>query len=341
MNEKYKFSTTRESVESSKLSKNEIKTINDLGLTVEDLNKLLVGPHFAEGSYALIFDLPNDGSEQKIAMKAWKNPDVNPERAKHENATLRLLRMRKSREAPRLAGYLKSSAILFEEKIEGVPIENVDKIIVGQLAEILAKIHSIELNAYGKPLAKRKKGSQMDYLNDEIGKLNESLISISNSQETMSSVEQAIFKIKSEAVKKSDAFQGDKFNLIHFDLNRNNILQSNNSNEIILIDWEQASAGDNAMDVAKMFLKLNFDEEQKKDFLADYKKNLSKKDEYLEDRLDVYEPLVLINSILWRLRVLSNPPSQEYSKAEKIFYVRVKKGFDSEINNLQEFLNNK
>ena len=87
-----------------------------------------------------------------------------------------------------------------------------------------------------------------------------------------------------------------------------------------------------------MFLKLNLNEEQKKDFLAEYQKRLSKKDEYFEYRLDIYEPLVLINSVLWRLRVLNSPPSQRFSEAEKNFYVRVKKGFDSEINNLQEFL---
>ena len=72
-------------------------------------------------------------------------------------------------------------------------------------------------------------------------------------------------------------FCGNDFTLIHFDLNRNNILRSNNSNKIILIDWEQASAGDSAMDIAKLFLKLNFNDVQKKDFLVEYEKKLFQK----------------------------------------------------------------
>ncbi|MDP2766247.1 MAG: hypothetical protein Q8O41_02185, partial [Candidatus Methanoperedens sp.] len=128
MNEHYKFSETRNPIENAELSENEIKTINNLGLTFEDLQKLLGCQHIAEGSYALIFELPN--IDQKVVAKAWKNPKYDSERAKNENAALRLLRMRNSKEAPRLKGYLKSATILFEEKIKGSPIENFDKITI-------------------------------------------------------------------------------------------------------------------------------------------------------------------------------------------------------------------
>ncbi|MBU4455496.1 phosphotransferase, partial [Patescibacteria group bacterium] len=318
MNEHYKFSETRDPVESSELSENEIKTINNLGLTFEDLQKLLGGPHFAEGSYALIFELPN--SDQKIIAKAWKNPKLDSERAKHENAALRLLRVRNFKVAPRSMGYLKSAAILFEEKIEGSPIENFDKITINQLAETMAKIHSIELNAYGKPLTQRRKGTQMDCLNDALEKLCKDLSLLLNPPEIISLVEQAVNKTENEAKKKPDAFQNNNFTLIHFDLNCNNILRSKNSDKIILIDWEQASVGDNAMDIAKLFLKLNFNEEQKNEFFIEYEKKLSKKDEYFQNRLEIYEPLVLINSILWRLRVLRDAPQQASSDNEKQFY---------------------
>jgi hypothetical protein len=173
MNEHYKFSETRNPIKSAGLSENEIKTINNLGLTFEDLQKLLKSQPLAEGSYALIFELPSN--DQKIVAKVWKNPKHDPERAGHENIALRLLRMRNSREAPRSMGYLKSATIIFEEKIEGDPIENFDKITINQLAETVAKIHSIELNAYGKPLARRKRGTQMDYFNNELGRLRKAL----------------------------------------------------------------------------------------------------------------------------------------------------------------------
>jgi thiamine kinase-like enzyme len=336
MNEHYKFSEVRNPVKRAELSENEIKTISNLGLTFEDLEKLLNGSHLVEGSYALIFELPN--SNKKVIAKVWKNPKDDSGRAKHENAALRLLRMRNSKEAPRSIGYLKSATILFEEKIEGSPIKNFDKITIDQLAEAIAKIHSIKLKAYGKPLSRRRKGTQMSYLNGELEKLRENLSFLTDSPETISLVKQSINKIENEAKGKPDAFQGNNFTLIHFDLNRNNILRSNDSNQIILIDWEQASAGDNAMNIAKLFLKLNFNEEQKKEFFVEYEKKLSKKDGYFKDRLEVYEPLVLVNSILWRLRALRDAPRQTSSINEKQFYDRVKNNLDHELINLQNFL---
>lgn len=102
-------------IDQLEFSANEIKTIKNLGLTPEDLQKLLDGQSFAEGSYALIFELPN--SDPKIIAKAWKNPKYDSDRAKHENVALRLLRLRNSNEVPRSMGYLKSATILFEEKI--------------------------------------------------------------------------------------------------------------------------------------------------------------------------------------------------------------------------------
>jgi thiamine kinase-like enzyme len=336
MNEQYKFSETRTPINQSELSANEVKTLDNLGLTFEDLEKLLGEPHFAEGSYAIIFDLPSD--EQKNIAKVWKNPKQDSGRAKHENVALRLLRLRNSGEAPKVAGYLKSAGILFEEKIEGNPIETFDKITVGQLAETVSMVHSIELNAYGKPLTQRKKGTKMDYLSSELGKLRENLSLLDDSIGMKSLIEQAIDKIESEANQKAESFQGNDFTLIHFDLNRNNILRSNISNKIILIDWEQASAGDNAIDVAKLFLKLDFDDEQKEGFLAKYVEGFSKTDEYFNDRLRAYEPVVLVNSILWRLRVLRDIPPHASSINEKQFYARVKNNLDKELVVLKKYL---
>ena len=335
MNEQYKFAESRKSVDQLEFSDSEMKTINNLGLTFEDLQKLLAGPSFAEGSYALIFEL--SGDEQKVVAKVWKNPKQDSERAEHENVALRLLRMRNFEEAPRSKGFLKSATILFEEKIEGRPIENFDKITIDQLAETLAKIHSIELNAYGRPLTRRIKGTKMDFLNDELNRLRMALISSPQQSEIISSIELALNKTENEAKKKPEAFQDDNFTLIHFDLNSNNILRSTD-NRIVIIDWEQASAGDNAMDIAKLFLKLNFNEGQRKEFLAEYEKNISRKDEYFEGRLETFEPLVLVNSILWRLRVLKDAPQHSSSVNEEQFYARVKNNLDKELEALKKYL---
>lgn len=248
MNEQYKFAETKNLIDQLEFSAKEIKTINNLGLTPKDLQKLLDGQSFAEGSYALIFELPD--SDLKVITKAWKNPKQDSERAEHENVALRLLRMRKSEEIPQLKGFLKSATIFFKEKIEGKPIENFDKITIDQLAETLAKIHSIELNAYGRSLTRRKKGTKMDFLNDEFNRLRVALFSSPEQSEIILSIKMAIDKTENEAKKNPEAFQDNNFTLIHFDLNCNNILRSNISNKIILIDWEQASVRDNAMDIA-------------------------------------------------------------------------------------------
>lgn len=204
MNEQYKFAETKNSIDQLEFSANEIKTIKNLGLTPEDLQKLLDGQSFAEGSYALIFELPD--SDPKVIAKVWKNPKQDSERADHENVALRLLRIRKSKGTPQLKGFLKSATILFEEKIEGKPIENFDKATIKQLAEAIAKVHSINLNSYGKPLTQRKKGTQMDYLNGELEKLRDYLSLLPDSTGTKLLIEQSINKTESEAKKKPEAF---------------------------------------------------------------------------------------------------------------------------------------
>lgn len=338
MNEQYNFLQSREQIKKTELSENELETISKLGLTFDDLNKLINGSAMAEGSYALIFELPT--SEPKILAKVWKNPKDDALRADHENVALRLLSLRKSEEAPHTMGYLESATILFEEKIEGNFIENFDKTAINQLAETLSKIHSIELNAYGKPLTKRKKGTQKDYFDSELEKLHVKLDFLSGlgQSEVLSLIEQSIDKIEKETKDKFESFNASDFTLIHFDLNRNNILRSNDNSKIIIIDWELASAGDSAMDIAKMFLKLNFNEKQKSDFLLEYEKNILKIDDYFEDRLEAYCPLVLINSILWRIGVLKNVPEESSNTNENEFYNRVKDNLDKETTQLNEFL---
>ena len=79
---------------------------------------------------------------------------------------------------------------------------------------------------------------------------------------------------------------------------------------------------------------------KKKIFLLNMKKNFSKKDEYFQDRLNTHEPLVLVNSILWRLRVLKDAPEITSSINEEQFFDRVRKNLDHELHDMQNFLKN-
>ena len=136
-------------------------------------------------------------------------------------------------------------------------------------------------------------------------------------------------KIKNKAEKSSVAFSSTNFTLVHFDLNKNNILYSKKDGAPIIIDWEQASAGDGAMDIAKLFLKSGFDADQKSDFLKTYESHQVDDQSHFQERLKAYEPFVLINSIIWRLGVLRDMPQQMTSD---------KTNFDKEIKTLKDFV---
>lgn len=336
MNEYHTFSGESESFEKLALTEDEADTITELGLTPEDLFNLLNGPHLAEGSYALIFELPDSNSQ--LIAKAWKNPKNDSERAANENVALRLLRIRDFKNAPKLKGYLESSKILFEEKIEGAPIEQFDKDIIERLAVALANLHSIKLNKYGKPLAERKRGTRLDYLRDGTETLRGIASSFSDQPDTIELINQLLDKMENQAAEAGDAFSDTNFTLIHFDLNKGNILYSKKEERLALVDWEQASAGDNAMDIAKLFFKSKFDSDQKQEFLTQYESHLKGKDLSLQDRIQVYESFVLVNSILWRLGVLKNEPQQRSSESEKKFYNNVKINLDKELETLEESL---
>ena len=335
-NEHYTFSGDAESFEELALTEEEESVIKRLGIAPEDLRKLLTARPFAEGSYALLFELP--GNYSNIVAKAWKNRKHDSERGVNENVALRLSRIRGFKNAPQLKGYLQPSTILFEEKIEGETVKQFDKDHIERLALALADLHSIKLNAYGRPFTKRKKGTCMNYLLDGIETLHKIAEPLAGQTEAMELINRSLDKIKNMANKSNDAFLSTNFTLIHFDLSKNNILYSKKDGAPVIIDWEQASAGDNAMDIAKLFLKSTFDTVQKQDFLKVYESYQTKKDPYFQERLKVYEPFVLINSILWRLGVLRDMPQQMSSDNEDQFYNRVKINLDEEVEILKSFV---
>lgn len=336
MNERYRFSSENESLGGLDLTEEEEGIITRLGITPDDFRKLLTDGPFAEGSYALLFDSPTADSD--LVAKVWKNPRHDSRRAANENASLRLLRIRDFKNAPKIRGYLQPSTILFEEKIEGEVVEEFSNEQIDRLAVALADLHSIKLNAYGKPFMERKLGSRMDYLLDGVETLHKIVEPFSEQVEVTELIDRALDKVVIMANGSRDAFLATNFTLIHFDLNKNNILFSKNDGAPVIVDWEQASSGDNAMDVAKLFLKSDFDEDQKKEFISAYGRHSDGDDPYFEERLKVYELFVLVNSIIWRLGVLRDMPQQVASENEDQFYSRVKVNFDHEVGVLSNLL---
>ena len=333
--EHYTFLSETKPFEELALTERECRTIEKLGMSPDDLRKLLDGQPFAEGSYALLFDLPGDPT---TVAKAWKNRGRDSGRGANENIALRLLRIRRFKSAPEIKGYLQPSTVLFEGKIEGKTVKDFDRDQIERLALALVDLHSIELNAYGKPLTKRKVGTLMDYLLDGIETLHQIAKPFDSQHEVTEIINRSLDKIKSQAEKTTDVFSGTNFTLIHFDLNKNNIIYANKDGDPIIVDWEQASAGDSAMDVAKLFLKSNFNANQKQNFLNVYESYQAKSDPHFHERLDIYDKFVLINSIIWRLGVLHDKPEQMTLDNEVQFYNRVQVNFDREIETLKTFI---
>ncbi len=116
----------------------------------------------------------------------------------------------------------------------------------------------------------------------------------------------------------------------YFDLNPGNILYSRENQQVTIIDWEQASAGDSAMDIAKFFLKSKMTLAEKQKFLASCQSHLPLQDPHFEERLRVYEFFVLANSLLWRLRVLRDMPQHASSDNERAFHQRVQENLEKE-----------
>ena len=318
------------------LAPNEVRILAGLGITSDDLAGLLHEKPFAEGSYAMLFEPKNNNLN--LVVKAWKNPSRDAARASNEHVALRLLRRGSTVHVPRVRGFVQSSAVLLEEKALGERFEQPDAEAVGHLADALASLHSIMLNKYGDTLHERKPGTRLDLLLERVASLRERASSFPGGAETVHLILRALNAIERDVRTTPEAFSSRSFTLVHFDLNPGNILYAKQAGAITLIDWEQASAGDNAMDIAKLFLKCRFSAEQRRVFLAHYEPALRERDSSFETRLSAYELYAIANSLLWRLRVLKDQPERPLPEGETQFYDRVESNFKQETTALAAML---
>ena len=278
-------------------SKSEIERLSLLGITLEDLKKLFKS-ETRQGHNAFVFSM----EEKNIIAKKNKKMQnsISP-----EYAVLRVLQINDFKHTPAPIFFVRSEEILFEEQIDGhsVDLNNSDNI--EKLAVVLANLHSIEFEKYGKPFSQRKRGNKWDnllYNFDLLESVWKKLFKEIPKEEQlvdMSFFLEYLAQFKDNAERNKNNFQGDKFSLIHFDLHPENIIERDDES-IVLVDWGNASIGDNAMDIAKLFLKCNFNNDQEKSFFDNY----SFKDDDLQARVKIYMPLVILNSIAWRLSVL-------------------------------------
>ena len=142
-----------------------------------------------------------------------------------------------------------------------------------------------------------------------------------------------------EKVRNSEKdFSKSSFSLIHYDLNPDNILQEKENN-ILFLDWRQALIGDRAMDIAKLFYKNYLSEEQKELFFNTYKQEID--DPTIYKRTKIYEPLIRLGSILWRLRLLNIDIEKQPIIKKNVDIDLVKERLKDDFKYLSSFIQNK
>ncbi len=274
-----------------------------LGLTPEDIEKL-ENPDKG-GTSSMVYFIERGG--KKMAIKKGVGTDPY-EGSAREYIILRLLARRGGKKvAPSPRYYNENKDILITELIEGETIENLTDKDLEDIASALATVHQPEFNNFGLPFQKRKNGSQYDRLTEQIDFLDNWFAEMSpiirgRGEEFASKLEKIKELFFQRAKEAKNFFTENSFSLIHYDLNPSNIMKDSEG-QVIFLDWRQASIGDRATDVAKFFYKNYLNSGQQKTFLNAYSKIIH--DPHLEERVRIYDPLIRIGSILWRLRFLN------------------------------------
>jgi len=282
------------------------KKLLELGLGVKEIEELKHSDMGGTSSSVFIVET----KKEKIAVKRGVavDPELNSQR---EYVFLRLLKKRGGEKiAPEPYYQNKKSDILVMEAVEGEPILELGDKDIADIAGKMAFVHKPEFSRPGIPFEERKEATQyermleqIDFLEKWFGEMEHFIKNEDfGDSDSLDKIKKAKSQIIQEAYSARDLFNKSSFSLIHYDLSPGNIIR-NKSGNILFLDWRQASIGDRAMDIAKLFYKQSMNENQRKTFFDAY---LSKiEDSNLPERTAIYYPLIRLASLLWRLRFLN------------------------------------
>ena len=315
--------------ESSEIDREKLQ---ELGVNLEDLDDQ---KNVVAGTSSLVYFV--DGRDGELVVK--KGKDVDPAlTAEREYAFLKLLKMRGGEKFfPDVYYYNNVFDVLISEKIQGEKVSGeFDDHEIEEIAEIVSKLHKPEFSRPGLPGKKREEKTQYEYLIEQTQFLEKwyrdvqgKFSSVGISGEDIKTIEKVKQRLLGSLSESEESFQNKSFSLIHYDLNPENIVKTKDG-KMVILDWRQASIGDRAMDVAKLFMKSNFSQTQKKLFLEKYEDTV--KDSTIEKRIDVYYPLIRLASLLWRVRFMTKDVKRhpEVGKGinRKLFFQRMSEDID-------------
>jgi len=282
-----------------------IGDLGDIGLDENRIDQLNYS--ISTGTASRVCIIKNN--QVKIVIKKGIRTDANIN-ALREFSILRLLSMRSSEKHFPTPFYVDiEKDIIIMEWIDGEVVNTLDNEGIVQIAQALSIIHQTEYKKPGLPFFTRKKTNQLNRLQNQIEFLESRFTSVGhlisrenlNSKNPQTDLMEAKIRITARITRSQSAFLGCSFSVIHYDINPTNTLRTSDDS-IVFIDWGQSSIGDRAMDIAKFFYKFNIDEVGQRVFFGEYLRWI--KDNDLIERSGVYYPLVIFNSLLWRLRFL-------------------------------------
>lgn len=226
-----------------------------------------------------------------------------PEKSKKEFNSLKAIEPLKISPKPIFLG--KNFIIL--EYVEGIPFTNkkITSSFIINLAKLVAKLHSFHTD-FSLPIEESKVTNKE--MNDWLKNLKENL-----KNTTLLSI---ILKTKKELEKEQQLLKKlgkIPFVIAHGDICEQNILKTKKG--LVLIDFEDLSLKDSADEIAKIFVDFGvpFNKSQKKLFLKEYFK--IKKDNNLEERIKIYEKLILFIIFVWSIDYVLRIKNKEMHKS--------------------------
>ena len=285
------------------------------------------------------FEVISKKSEEiKVLRTSFK---VSKDRINHESQILDFLKKLEIEDVPRKLYYIKDSSIkqpiLVETHIgeEDIDANSLNSDQVKDLAEMLAKIHSVDSKKYNRFMDEEKPiTSSLGYeFREDFKKYSKK--PFEEYKELVEEVDERVLKFynKQKALVREaeNTDEEVEWRMCHGDISDN--LRVNKDGSLSLVDWELARPGIPRFELIYMFKHSDFSKEEQENFLKEYRsirETSSIADKWSSKRWK----FLAFNDMIWaakrkeKLRI----QGEEYSKYEELFEERLKE--------LQELYNN-
>ena len=232
----------------------------------------------------------NDG--QRYTLKSSTVADGGTEK-RTEYSILRLL---KSDSIPKPVAYDIQKNMLMKTYLEGRGKARFTAKDLQEAGKELAKLHRMRFRKPGKPGMKRTPSNYKQYFNQQISILQSRISELTQDERTRrlgNYLSTALTQAVKEERNRTARFSGNDFVVINFDLIPKNILWK--GGKPLVIDWGDASIGDPALEISRIFFTLDFTKSQEQALLNAY----NSKDPNFLHRIQTYERFLAINRIVF------------------------------------------